>query len=345
MQKNLLWGQRIRRAAGYIQRRDWAGLGQAIRQFLVWKGVGWGPGHSATHFRVGAGLRRKGRSLDALKRFEAFLEFEDKVFGRDFPIPAYDPYLIRYGEYRFALEMLALRHGETILDLGCAANILILFLAYLGVRALAVDMEPQVWGELRRKKEVVERATGRKLKLDFKAEDATRLTLESESIDEVIAISAIEHMFSDQGFGDQLAVAAIARVLKPGGTAVITLPMSNGGPFHESPSGDAGFGGPYRLYTPEALQERILSQPELETVRLTYLAQTTPDPRYDHLYFFRFWMESLTSDERWKWAWANAILAAVFNPIISQEEGERRLETVNTALICLRKKVGANCRR
>jgi hypothetical protein len=46
----------------------------------------------------------------------------------------------------------------------------------------------------------------------------------------------------------------------------------------------------------------------------------------------------LAPEERLKWAWANAILSTVFNPVISMEEGEERLETVNTALICLRKK-------
>jgi SAM-dependent methyltransferase len=272
------------------------------------------------------------------KPFDGFLEFEKKVFGDGLPIPIYDPYLVRYGEYRFALEMLPFHPGETVLDLGCEANIFILYLAYLGVRAVGVDLNRRLWKELRQKKEMVEQATDRKLEVTFKAQDATRLSLESESVDKVIGISSIEHMFSKRGHGDQLAVAGIARVLKPGGLAAITLPMSNGGPFHEAPKGDERFGAPYRLYTPEALEERILSQPVLEEVRFSYLAQTTPDPRYSHLHFFRFWTESLTPEERLKWAWANPILSAVFNPIIPREEGENRLETVNTALICLRKK-------
>ncbi len=156
-------------------------------------------------------------------------------------------------------------------------------------------------------------------------------------MDKVLAISSIEHMFSPDGPGDQLALRSIACVLKPGGVGVITLPMSGEGGFHESPSGDARFGGPYRLYTPETLKERILSQPELEVVRWSYLAYTIPDP-YENSCFFHFWLAHLTPSERWKWAWAYPILATVFNPIVSREEGEKRLETVNTALICLRKK-------
>lgn len=277
--------------------------------------------------------------MNSANCFQDFVEFEKCVFGESIPIAAYDPYLIRYGEYRFALDMLSFRPGETVLDLGCEKNIFLLYLAYRGVRALGVDLNSVVWKELQKRKKMVEQVTGQKLQVTFKADDATQLSLEPASVDRAIAISSIEHMFSEQGHGDQLAVASIARVLKPGGLVVITLPMSNGGPFHESPTGDERFAGPYRLYTPEVVQERILSQPELAKVSLKYLAHTSLDPRYSHFHFFRFWTESLTPEERLKWAWANPILADLFNPIISQEEGERRLDTVNTVLICLRKKV------
>jgi SAM-dependent methyltransferase len=270
--------------------------------------------------------------------FEDFLIFERQIFGDQLPIPAYDPYLIRYGEYRFPLEILTFEPGETILDLGCESNIFILYLAYLGLKTIGVDINRRVWRELKRKKSRVERLTKRKLDITFKVEDATQLGLAPESMDKVIAISAIEHMFSPRGHGDQMAVNCIAQVLKPGGMTVITVPMSNGEPFHEAPQGDAQFNGPYRLYTPEALEERFLSNPNMETVKVSYLAQTTPDPYYEHLYFFKFWSQTLTAAERQKWAWANPILASIFNPIILKEEGDDRPETVNTALICLRKK-------
>lgn len=276
-------------------------------------------------------------NTNAQNRFESFLAFEVHLFGKEFPIPAYDPYLIRYGEYRFALEMLDPSPGETILDLGCGASIFGLFLAFLGARILAVDVDPKVGKELMARKARAEQCIGSSLDVEFRAEDATHLSLEPGSADKVVAISSIEHMFSDRGPGDQLAIGGIARALKPGGKAIITLPTSNGGPFHEAPSGDARFGGPYRLYTPDALQERILSHPQMETVQIRFLAHTTPAP-YKHLCFFQFWMNSLTPNERWKWAWANPFLASVFNPIISYEEGLKRLETVNTALICLQKK-------
>jgi SAM-dependent methyltransferase len=270
--------------------------------------------------------------------FDDFLKFERQVFGENLPIPIYDGLMIRYGEYRFASEMLAFNPTDAVLDLGCETNIFILYLAYLGMCPLGVDLNPAVWPDLQARAALVERATGRKLRINFCAQDATQLDLPPASVDKAIAISSIEHMFCAQGNGDQLAIASLARVLKPGGLAVVTVPMSEGDPFHEEPVGDEILAGPYRLYTPETLQERILSQPDLEVVRLGYLAHSTPDPRFPPLYFFRFWRDILTEAERAKWAWANPILVSVFNPIIAPEEGASRLETVNTALVCLRKR-------
>lgn len=343
VQRNSRWRQRLRKAIGYIQRRDWAHLKQEIAQHLAWKGLASldkkrlssGPTQPIVLWASTPFLYRSTLWENVL--FDEFLEFERKVFGEEFPISAYDPYLIRYGEYRFALEILSPQRGETIADLGCESNIFILYLAYLGVRVLAVDLNPLAGDELQQKVRRAEEATGHKLNVHFEVQDVTQLRIESESVDKVIAISSIEHMFCEQGYGDQLAMAHIARILKPGGLATITLPMSGGGPFHEAPNGDEQFGAPYRLYTPQALAERILSHPELEVVSLQYLVHTTPDPRYAPRQFFRFWT-GLSTEERQKWAWANAILATVFNPIIPQEEGDRHLEQVNTALICLRKK-------
>ncbi|GIV75558.1 MAG: hypothetical protein KatS3mg049_4114 [Caldilinea sp.] len=180
--------------------------------------------------------------------------------------------------------------------------------------------------------------TDKTLEVIFRAEDATKLQLESESVDKVIAISSIEHMFSEEGPGDVLAVKQIARILKPGGQMIITVPMSGTGPFHESPYGDEHFGAPYRLYSPEALEERILSCPGLKKVSLKYLAYTMPDPRYSSDQFIRFW-RSLSQQERTKWAWSCAILSTLFNPIIPEEAMETHLNTLNTALICLQKTV------
>ena len=275
--------------------------------------------------------------MDSTISFNDFLLFEKQVFGEAFPIASYDPSLIRYGEYRFVLDELNLQPGTNVLDLGCEFNIFMQYLAYRGVRILGVDINPKVQRTINDLKHKVEKSTKAVLDLRFQQEDATKLSLAPESVEAVIAVSSIEHMFSASGHGDQLAVASIARVLKRGGLAAITVPMSNGVPFHESPKGDARFAGPYRLYTPETLAARYLSNPELEVVSLKYLANSTPDVRFSQMHFHRFWLQTLSAADRAKWHWVQPILASVFNPIIPAQEGDQRLETLNTALICLRK--------
>lgn len=277
--------------------------------------------------------------MNSSATFHGFLEFEKKVFSDSFPIAHYDPALIRYGEYRFVLDALTFEPAKTVLDLGCEANIFLLYLACTGSRVIGVDIDPKVWRLLEEKKNAVEKATGRPLDVTFKMDDATRLSLPSDSVDSVIAISSIEHMFSKNGHGDQMAIESIARVLRPGGVAAVTVPMSNGAPFHESPNGDKRFAGPYRLYTPETLQERLLSHPQLEIVRHGYLSNSTPDSRYPDMYFHQFWMNTLSAKERLKWAWAFPILAATFNPMVTRDDGHSRVHTLNTALICFRKRI------
>jgi SAM-dependent methyltransferase len=275
--------------------------------------------------------------LNYSKAFFDFLEFEQTVFAGKFPISHYDPYFIRYGEYKFLLENLHFKPGETVLDLGCEANIFMLYLATKGLKVIGVDIDAHAGVLLEEKRALVESTLRQRLDVTFRVEDATALTLEPESVDKVIAISSIEHMFSAKGHGDYLAVEGIGRVLKLGGQAIITLPMSNGNPFHESPTGDAGFGYSYRLYTPEALQERIFNHAGIARKSLKYLAHTTPDHRFDEMHFLHFWLKELSAEERAKWAWANPFLADLINPVVSQAKGESRLRPVNTALIWLEK--------
>ena len=269
--------------------------------------------------------------------FVDFLRFEQRAFGDPPPIAAYDPYLIRYGEYSFILDAVAFHPGERVLDLGCEANIFMLYLASKGLRVTGIDVDPEVAALVHERKLLTEQRLDQRLDVVFECRDATRLELESGAFDVVVATSSIEHMFSPEGDGDSLAVESIARVLKPDGVATITVPMSNGGAFHEAPNGDGQFAGPYRLYTPETLQARIASHPALRCTSLAYLMQRTPDERFPETYFSRFWAHDLSLEERLRWAWANPILASVFNPRVTADEGERDLDAVNTALVCLRK--------
>jgi GT2 family glycosyltransferase/ubiquinone/menaquinone biosynthesis C-methylase UbiE len=294
-----------------------------------------------------AEFERRSRFLETVARealanpfprpFTDFLSFETRVFGEPSPIALYDPYLIRYGEYRFILDTVIPKRGDTVVDLGCEANLLMLFLGIRGANVIGIDVDSDLIALIQERKKQVQRATGIDPSVRFQVEDATHLELEENSADFVIATSSIEHMFSTRGNGDQLAIEGIARVLRPGGLAAITVPMSNGTPFHECRSGDERFGGPYRLYTPEALRDRLLFHPALETLRVAYLAQTSLDPRYESMAFAEFWV-GLPADERLKWGWANPMLSAVFNPIVDSRVAHERESALNTALLLLRRR-------
>jgi SAM-dependent methyltransferase len=273
------------------------------------------------------------------ERFCDFLEFESAVFGDSSPIALYDPYLIRYGEYRFILDTIPFRPEQKVLDLGCESNIFMHFLGANDMRVVGVDIDPGAEALVEERRRLVEERTGKRVDVSFVCQDATQLELEPESFDVVVATSSVEHMFSDQGDGDRLAVDSIARALRPGGIAAVTVPMSNGAPFHEAPQGDERFAGPYRLYTPDTLRERIATHPALCCISLSYLTQRTPDRRFPETLFSEFWTGRLSPEARLEWAWANPILAAVFNPISSAEEGERTPNTINTALVALQKNV------
>lgn len=62
--------------------------------------------------------------------------------------------------------------------------------------------------------------------------DATKLKYGNEEFDYVFSISVIEHIF-----GDDIAMKEIARVLKPGGLAIFTLPFHSDAvdEYHDAP--------------------------------------------------------------------------------------------------------------
>jgi hypothetical protein len=118
--------------------------------------------------------------------FSDFLAFEQQFFEDRSPIAEYDPYLIRYGEYRFVLDVLGPSGLGVVLDVGCENNIFMLYLALRGARVIGIDINPTVQQLLDERVELVQNATGSTLDVSFRVEDATKLTLEPSSIDHVV---------------------------------------------------------------------------------------------------------------------------------------------------------------
>ena len=93
------------------------------------------------------------------------------------------------------------------LDVGCGTGAVLEELTALGFRAEGLDMSPVAQGFCEKKG------------LSVRLGDATALPFPDASFDVVTALDVIEHV--DQ---DEKAIEEIYRVLKPGGTAIITVP-------------------------------------------------------------------------------------------------------------------------
>jgi ubiquinone/menaquinone biosynthesis C-methylase UbiE len=103
------------------------------------------------------------------------------------------------------------------------------------------------------------------IKFNVEAQNATKLSYESESFDVVCSISAIEHIPED---GDVKAVVEASRVLKLGGIFIITAPFSDH--FSESETNHYHFGYEKR-YDEKAINDRITSCARLKLIKIYYI--------------------------------------------------------------------------
>jgi SAM-dependent methyltransferase len=161
-------------------------------------------------------LRWRGlvRLLDRFPRVKARLaDLVRRVLTKVF-----DPGIVtteRVVEYPFVYQNLIGLTGP-ILDIGCVHSRLPIALASRGYRVVGIDFLPYPY---------------RHPNLKAVRGDAAHAPFRATSFDAVMAISVIEHIgighYGDPNAegGDREAVREVARILKPGGRSVITLPF------------------------------------------------------------------------------------------------------------------------
>ena len=121
----------------------------------------------------------------------------------------------RYLELPETLQELRARPGQRVLDLA-SPKLLALALARQGIEVTSVD-------ELEREVEVWRRLTEGEPNLTFQVADGRSLPFTEASFDHAYSVSVLEHIADG---GDEQALGELARVVKPGGRVVVTLPYA-----------------------------------------------------------------------------------------------------------------------
>ncbi len=199
---------------------------------------------------------------------------------------------LRYREFDFALRAISKLPGspQRALDLS-SPKLLPLTLAssLQDCQVISSDILPDevMWtsvkaGELELKNLVCQ------------VQDARRLDYAADHFDLITSISVFEHIAPEHG-GDIPAIMEMARVLRPGGIAVVTVPVSRRY-FADYRNGDVyerqGQGGKQtffqRFYTPEMLQRHFSDLPGLRIHSLKYVEERyyfqDPQKRIAHLF-------------------------------------------------------------
>jgi SAM-dependent methyltransferase len=119
----------------------------------------------------------------------------------------------RYLELPWAIERLGARRGERVLDLA-SPKLLAVCLARQGVEVTSVD-------QLEREIDTWRALAGDVPGLDLRVADGRALPFADASFDHGYSISVLEHIEEP---GDAEALRELARVVRPGGRVLVTLP-------------------------------------------------------------------------------------------------------------------------
>lgn len=168
----------------------------------------------------------------------------------------------RYVELPWAWRQLAAPPDSAVLDLA-SPKLLAVALARSGVRVTSIDALP---GEI----EAWRRLAAGEPNLSFEVADGRALPYADGGFDHAYSISVLEHID-----GDGQALRELARVIRPGGRLVITLPHASQAwdeyRTHATYAEEAGESGRYlfqRWYDDERVRRLVAEAPDLELVRM-----------------------------------------------------------------------------
>jgi len=167
----------------------------------------------------------------------------------------------RYLELPWAIDRLGAQRGERVLDLA-SPKLLAVVLARRGVRVTSVD-------QLEREIEDWRALAGDVDGLELRVADGRSLPFEDASFDHAYSISVLEHIEEP---GDAGALAELARVVRPGGRVLVTLPHAQAyrEDWRDAPvyANERGGGRSFfqRWYDPARVDALLAAAPALELV-------------------------------------------------------------------------------
>jgi SAM-dependent methyltransferase len=131
---------------------------------------------------------------------------------------------VRCVEFPLVFQHLALKPGGRLLDVGCGESHFPLYVASrTDTTVVALDASPRVLWQKDTEARFVRRGIVPPGRLHVVVADARDTSLGDGEFDYISLISTIEHV---EGDGDSAAIQELARLLKPGGRLVLTVPYN-----------------------------------------------------------------------------------------------------------------------
>jgi SAM-dependent methyltransferase len=165
-----------------------------------------------------------------------------------------------------AYRTLDVKRGDVVLDLGCGQGRHTYEALRRGAHVVGVDLDPKVLPDVRAMCAgmAIEGEADPRQMAAFARGDATRLPFADSSFDKIIVSEVLEHIPTDES-----AMAEIARILKPGGVAAVSVPRFWPERVCWALSEDyhSNEGGHVRIYTRSELVSK-LTRAGLEPVNL-----------------------------------------------------------------------------
>jgi SAM-dependent methyltransferase len=151
-----------------------------------------------------------------------FVRFARQVGVRDVVRGSVD--YVRCIEFPLVFQHLGLKPGGRLLDVGSGQSHFPLYVASrTDSTVVALDASPRALWQRETEARLVRRGIVRSGRLDVVIADARDTSLGDGEFDYITLISTIEHI---EGDGDSAAIHELARLLKPGGRLVLTVPYN-----------------------------------------------------------------------------------------------------------------------